>query len=617
MSTRVGVIINFKNLGFSPLSEMDLRARMSRLSISHIAPFLGWISNIIQSNPDNVDFQLRLAEFLPADLRSKLLEVANSLQKPPIWVSLSNIRLVLKMLLEEGKTEGGMSMEDIEASHNLCFALLSVEPLFRHNGKISFSKGPERWLEAFVLLKNEGLIASWRALDTLEHKEAVYEKVFENAEVIRKFQAKFLCEPSDVQFALFALFATFTNQAIVHPQSPFHPFTNYKQLFGKLKISKAAGNLVVSKLCHDLNSSMAIEPSEVPWGNNLKFLVRQPLAVDNNDRICCLDLNFFTSNYARFMYELLCEILTKSEQNRLIHEVGGQVFENECAAALKIVNGQRKNQRSEFQIWTPLEDSQQALEIDGVVRDGKEIVLIECKVGVLAPGRIYARDINGLREEILKKFVDGIDRKGKRERKGFAQLARSAKLICDTPSIVGISRVKKIYPVLVIEDDDLQCKPLLFYLLAEAMRKFDFPGGKVAHPVVLRLEDLFLLAQRSAKFEFPDMIRRLTRDGIEGFNFSEQILRKLPISKTEAVETFREFKLSDKGFAKIEALSIDEIEWKCETCGQSEELIFEDTGSMFHQCLKCSSGTCTKVTGEELEKMNKLADQWIRDYENS
>lgn len=101
---------------------------------------------------------------------------------------------------------------------------------------------------------------------------------------------------------------------------------------------------------------------------------------------------------------------------------------------------------------------------DSLIVCGESLVLIESKGGIFRGSAKYAGDPCTLHEEIDKQFV-GTDRK----RKGASQLAHSIRRLFEKTSHenipdVDMSRIRKIFPLLVIRDDIADAPLLSHYL---------------------------------------------------------------------------------------------------------------------------------------------------------
>ena len=114
---------------------------------------------------------------------------------------------------------------------------------------------------------------------------------------------------------------------------------------------------------------------------------------------------------------------------------------------------------------------------DIAVCSGDTLILLECKAPLLSAEVKFSGDFGKLRQELKAKLVETKTKQGKTKIKGVVQLWDAIRTLGDknkkkrrTVEGIDISKVKKIYPVLVLSDRVFSSPCMNWFLNSEFQR---------------------------------------------------------------------------------------------------------------------------------------------------
>ena len=610
----IGIVLSATDLGYEAPTEAEVRQALRSISVVDAVPFVGRLNTALQVQLQETELQGVLADLLLGeDVRRRLeMRAKGELMKgnTPLWVVPAHLRIVLKILIEEGDRDGGGSVADAKVRADIGRAILSATPTFRSQVDLGpRPRHPLGWLHDLMRFLHEGSLMSGRAFQVISHKEMVYDRIFRDEGLLKRFVDAYGAKPSDVHRAVLALHTIFASQDADALRFSSETCVDHRMLFGRLDVPRSAGSLVLSTLARDLRQAenLAAPPDGMPWGSDIRFLVTKPLALIDDNLVCCLDFDLLRSAYGRLVFNLTTRLLggRSDATNQIVHKAGADLFQELAQSFFTHIRGARGDRS---RVESPFGDDDHG-DIDGLCTEEHEVAIFEFKSGQLSPNLLYGHSVEELAAEIDKKYITADDR-GKR--KGFAQLADSAARIMADPSLVGLRRVKRLYPVLVVEDDTLPFKPAALYALNRAYELFAKLDRRVQNPVILHIEDLALLAERSGKYSVPYMLRRMWREGFEGFCFRDLILRRLPINEEDKIDIERPFPLTDSIIDSLRDMDGDLQAPACSTCGELELRYTNSHGRVVTRCKRCERADERPVPAEVLAQEEEWSQNCIQ-----
>jgi hypothetical protein len=245
---------------------------------------------------------------------------------------------------------------------------------------------------------------------------------------------------------------------------------------------------------------------------------------DERDIVTCIDYSFLKEKLASSIYHIMLTMPDKSDTDRFM-ENWGYVFEDYLNDRLREIYPPGTNQL----YCSPRFDSTQEPTFDNVIDFGDSIVIIEAKSGYLKLGAKYSEDAQSLLADIDKKIG---------RQKGIRQLANDLEKVFHSdsakrqtfsePSVTGrrplqftledIGRVKKVYPVILVQDFSLEvgfANRKLRKQFAEAISERKVVPSLIRPLSLLTIEDLEKLIPYLGPITFPDILDDYTSENHE------------------------------------------------------------------------------------------------------
>ena len=213
--------------------------------------------------------------------------------------------------------------------------------------------------------------------------------------------------------------------------------------------------------CISVNT-LAAETEKSPNLTNEFRLWRQyPLVRLNENHIICVDISFLLDKLQTGVFWIIrdqLEKLKKGDGQKII-SLWGDVFEDYAASIIKRgINSQEPS--VERYILNPKYIGKGVNECtDIIVCSDDTLILLECKATLLSAKARFSGDFGKLRQELQTKLVETETRGERKKPKGVGQLWHAIQTLGHTNKKerrkiegIDISKVKKIYPVLILSD---------------------------------------------------------------------------------------------------------------------------------------------------------------------
>ena len=192
--------------------------------------------------------------------------------------------------------------------------------------------------------------------------------------------------------------------------------------------------------------------------NEFRFWRQYPLVQISEDQILCVDFYFLLEKLQTGVFWIMRDQLEKQRRGdgQKIIALWGDIFEDYAASIIKRgIDAQAP--RVEKYIIAPKYDQRQEEECtDVAICCSDTLVLLECKSPILRADTKFSSDFDTLYAELKDKIIEGeIPEKPK----GIKQLCNAIQSLFHADEIqrqsiegIDISKIKKIYPVLVLSD---------------------------------------------------------------------------------------------------------------------------------------------------------------------
>ncbi len=249
-------------------------------------------------------------------------------------------------------------------------------------------------------------------------------------------------------FGIFAFYWNFTPEEICR-QGPtdkplfFNPNGNSPALTPLLE--KLLSHICIS--IDDLNDKAA---NLLEYKNEFLLWREYPLLRINENQIMCIDFSFLLEKLQTGIFWTIREYLKGKKEMGIFERLWGDVFEDYTASIIQRgVNSQNQSTRDELIIKPKYDQKKKQNECSDIaICNDDTLVLLECKASTLSAPAKFSGDFGT--------FYDNT----KPAKKGVEQLWNAIRLLGNKSQTIkqevkGIdtSKVKKIYPVLVLSDN--------------------------------------------------------------------------------------------------------------------------------------------------------------------
>ena len=255
-----------------------------------------------------------------------------------------------------------------------------------------------------------------------------------------------------------------------------------ESLFINLKGSPSLKPLYDKLLPHDcisVDTLAAKTEKSTGLTNEFRLWRQYPLVRLSDDRIICVDISFLLDKLQSGIFWIIREQLEKCKKGdgQKIISLWGDIFEDYAASIIKRgINSQTPSM--EKCILNPKYVGKSENEcIDIAVCSDDNLILLECKAPLLSAKVKFGGEFDKLRQELRTKLVETKTDRGKTKIKGIGQLWDAIQTLGHTDRKkrrriegVDISKVGKIYPVLVLSDSVFGTPCMNWFLNSEFQR---------------------------------------------------------------------------------------------------------------------------------------------------
>lgn len=255
-----------------------------------------------------------------------------------------------------------------------------------------------------------------------------------------------------------------------------------ESLFINLKGSPSLKPLYDKLLPHDcisVHTLAAKTEKSTGLTNEFRLWRQYPLVRLSDDHIICVDISFLLDKLQSGIFWIIRDQLEKRKKGdgQKIISLWGKVFEDYAASIIKRgINSQTPSMEKCILNPKYMEKSENEC-IDIAVCSDDNLILLECKAPLLSAKVKFSGEFDKLRRELRTKLVETRTDRGKTKIKGIGQLWDAIQTLGHTDRKkrrrvegVDISKVKKIYPILVLSDSVFGSPCMNWFLNSEFQR---------------------------------------------------------------------------------------------------------------------------------------------------
>ena len=299
-------------------------------------------------------------------------------------------------------------------------------------------------------------------------------------------------------FSIFAVYWNFSPQEIVRQD----PFMDGSLFFGPNSVPDLAPlyEKFLPHTCISIDELKEKAENFSSFKNEFRLWRQYPLVQISENQILCVDFYFLLEKLQTGVFWIMRDQLEKQRQGdgQKIIALWGDIFEDYVASIIKRgIDTQAP--RVEKYIIAPKYDQRQEEECTDVAICGSDtLVLLECKAPILRADTKFSGDFDELYAELKDKIIEG---ERPEKPKGIKQLCNAIQSLFHTEetqrqSIEGIdiSKIKKLYPVLVLSDRIFSVPCMNWFLNLEFQRLLEnihrVENLDIMPLTVLTIEDL-------------------------------------------------------------------------------------------------------------------------------
>ena len=208
--------------------------------------------------------------------------------------------------------------------------------------------------------------------------------------------------------------------------------------------------------------------------NEFRLWRQYPLVKTDENEVFCVDIDFLLEKLQTGVFWIIRDQLDKENKSNKIFDLWGEVFEGYAASIIERgISAQTESMERCFA--RPQYDRKGKIECTDIAICSEEtLILLECKTSVLSASAKFSGNFSKLYEELKKKIIEGEEPK---KPKGLKQLWNAIQSLGNRNTEdrygikeVDISKVKRIYPVLILSDRIFSCLNMNWFLDSEFQR---------------------------------------------------------------------------------------------------------------------------------------------------
>lgn len=237
--------------------------------------------------------------------------------------------------------------------------------------------------------------------------------------------------------------------------------------------------------------------------NEFRLWREYPLIKIDENHVICIDIGFLLEKLQTGVFWTILKQLNKIEKSKGDNFIAswGEVFARYASSILKSGIDSQTPSIEKYIISPKYTQKEEAECTDIAVCGDDTLILLECKAAVLRADTKFSGNFDKFYAELKEKIIKGSDAEGA---KGVKQLCNAIKSLTHLDETkrqrveeIDMSKVKKIYPVLVLSDRIFSV-PCMNWLLNSEFKDMRDGINRIGHVevmplIVLTVEDIELL----------------------------------------------------------------------------------------------------------------------------
>ena len=462
-------------LGYT-VSEEELTRILRTFNHEKILINLARINLLLQRTENSAADERRLKETFCSGVKLCAIDVSRNLRGTFIFERQSTLFLLCKSACVSDPCSTRSSDVLADARHELADCYLIANGLLEaeEQRKVAFPNKNRKELMAEFMSSMEYAVNPSPLLKNLLVRSEEFlrhlREVSSNIDINETFFRATGLALRDYQYLIFS--------TVVVPLS-FSPeeIPEGKVLFINTKPSDTLTPLydkLLQQVCLSIDE-LALKAQEIQSLPNEFRLWRQyPLVKTGENEVFCVDIDFLLEKLQTGVFWILRDQLAKENKSDKIFNLWGKVFEDYAASIIERGFG-AQTEPMEKCFARPQYDRKGGSECTDIAICSEEtLILLECKASVLSASAKFSGDFGKLYAELKKKIIEGEEPK---KPKGLKQLWNAIQSLGhrnteDRYEVkeIDISKVKKIYPVLILPDRIFSCLYMNWFLDSEFQR---------------------------------------------------------------------------------------------------------------------------------------------------
>ena len=462
-------------LGYT-VSEEELTRILRIFNCHDILIALARINLLLQRTEDSAADEKRLKEVFCSDVKLKTISAFRELRGSFIFERQSTLFLLCKSACVSDPRSGRSPDILADARDKLAECYLIANGLLEaeEQGKVTSADRDGKELMAEFMSSMEYAVNPSPLLKNLLVRSEEFlrrlQEISSDIDINETFFRSTGLALRDYQYLIFS--------TVVVPLS-FSPeeIPEGKVLFINTKPSDTLTPLydkLLQRICLSIDE-LALKAQEIQsLPNEFRLWRKYPLVKISEDQVFCVDIDFLLEKLQTGVFWIIRDQLAKENKSDRIFDLWGEVFEDYAASIIERgISAQTESTERCF--VQPQYDRKGESECTDIAICGEEtLILVECKTSVLTASAKFSGDFSKLYAELKNKIIEGEKPK---DPKGLKQLWNAIQSLGHKNTedrygvkAIDISKVKRIYPVLILSDRIFSCLNMNWFLDLEFQR---------------------------------------------------------------------------------------------------------------------------------------------------
>ena len=572
-------VIGQKVLG--PAQYKELVAKLDHLIL---VEFLSKLNTALQTDGQhNPDFQRYVASLFftsveLAQLESYFRKNGDSF----VWITPLHIRVLLIQCLN---SDSSGELDHIEGKAIVGKLLLSSVDTFAPTSRKYDVRDPLSKVDLGMDAEKRAYLGSTESGTIFELKELLTSELMKNEGFEKHFLERYGFSVVDVYTGLISIWIRcrqLTPKYLGHSNGSS---VNVAMLFGTFGLKSKLFDFINDQFC------IAVENPKGAVNRDLSIasLVDRPLAFFPPHNVWCLDLDYLFVRVTRAIFNLAIKVETN------IHGVAGTLFQNYCenlVERLVELNGERYRLYSRSKLKTAA--------LDDLVIYGDVAIALEYKSGLIPLKLIHSGTPEEVAQYLREAYIYG--REGKNL--GFSQIKDHALTLLEKATGYELQFIRKIRPVLIVEDRSMSLGFFNDFVRNEAKKMFKYRNTPFLDPVILHVDDLKYFIAVNDAIRLDAALSWLARENLIGHGTAQNYLYQRFVKNSNAKEaeviTSETSPLFERVIEKIASDYDEPVMLKCKVCNDDMQLFEDQNSTMKWWCNTCDRQSDQPVPNEIL-----------------